>query len=221
MYSLPILSLLSSALGLVSAQSDPFYSVYRPPNQVVFGGKSDSAQSQSASAPSASYTGAPAYDPTVLQAPAPPNPPVPTNQFVQLFNGGVNGLSKPQSGAFFGFSVEMSVATHICWYLFLFSQFICPLVYLAVGKNSSLLQVPFLNLMANIKQRAGWAQVRVGGNTQETAELVQSLPNGTTLAKDLSNTFNPTGTPPLAYTTDLLYLMNNISALTNTHWYLG
>lgn len=75
--------------------------------------------------------------------------------------------------------------------------------------------------MANIKQRAGWVQVRVGGNTQETAELVQSLPNGTILAKDLSNAFNPTGTPPLAYTTDLLYLMSNISALTNTYWYLG
>ncbi|KAN0136518.1 hypothetical protein V8E53_005565 [Lactarius tabidus] len=199
MYSLPILSLLSSTLGLASAQSDPYYSVYRPPNQVVFGGNRGSAPS----APGASYTGLAAYDPTVLQAPTPPNPPVPTNQFVQLFSGGMNGLSKQQTGAFFGFSVEMSVATHI------------------LGKNSSFLQVPFLNLMANIKQRAGWAQVRIGGNTQETAELVQSLPNGTILAKDLSNTFNPTGTPPLAYTTDLLYLMSNISSLTNTHWYLG
>jgi hypothetical protein len=75
--------------------------------------------------------------------------------------------------------------------------------------------------MANIKERAGSVQVRVGGNTQESAELVQSLPNGTTLAKDTSNTFNPTGTPPLAYTPDLLYLMGNISALTNTRWYLG
>lgn len=90
-----------------------------------------------------------------------------------------------------------------------------------VGKNSSLLQVPFLNLMANIKERVGWVQVRVGGNTQESAELVQSLPNGSTLAKDLSNAFNPTGTPPLAYTSDLLYLMDNISSLTNTRWYLG
>ena len=126
MYSLPILSLLSSALGLVSAQSDPYYSVYRPPNQVVFGGKSDSAQSQSASAPSASYTGSAAYDPTVLQAPAPPNPPIPTNQYVQLFSGGANGLSKQQSGAFFGFSIEMSVVTHICWYPSLASLFIFP-----------------------------------------------------------------------------------------------
>ncbi|KAH8977188.1 hypothetical protein EDB86DRAFT_3007728 [Lactarius hatsudake] len=199
MHLLPVLSLLSSAFGLASAQ----YHVYRPNNQVVFGGDDDTTQTQTASAAAASYTGAAAYDPTVLQAPDPPNPPVPTNQVVQLYSGGMNGLSKQQHGAFFGFSVEMSVATHV------------------LGKNSSFVQVPFLNLMANIKQRAGWVQVRIGGNTQESAELVQSLPNGTILAKDLSNTFNPTGTPPLAYTTDLLYLMNNISALTNTHWYLG
>lgn len=75
--------------------------------------------------------------------------------------------------------------------------------------------------MANIKERVGWVQVRVGGNTQESAMLVQSLPNGSTLAKDLLNAFNPTGTPRLAYTSDLLYLMGNISSLTNTRWYLG
>jgi len=75
--------------------------------------------------------------------------------------------------------------------------------------------------MANIKERVGWVQVRVGGNTQESAKLVQSLPNGSILAKDLSNVFNPTGTPPLAYTPDLLYLMSNISSLTNARWYLG
>ena len=75
--------------------------------------------------------------------------------------------------------------------------------------------------MANIKARVGWVQVRVGGNSQESAELVSSLPNGTILAKDMSNAFNPTDTPPLAYTPDLLDLMGNISALTSTRWYLG
>jgi len=75
--------------------------------------------------------------------------------------------------------------------------------------------------MANIKARAGWVQVRIGGNSQESAELVSSLPNGTMLAKDMSNVFNPTDTPPLAYTPDLLVLMSNISALTSTRWYLG
>jgi len=87
--------------------------------------------------------------------------------------------------------------------------------------NSTQLQVPFLNLMANIVARAGWVQVRVGGNSQDTAELVASLPNGTVIAKDLNNTSNPTGTPPIEYTTDLLQMMENISKLTNVYWYLG
>ncbi len=87
--------------------------------------------------------------------------------------------------------------------------------------NSSLLQVPFLNLMANLIERVGWVQVRVGGNSQESAGLVSSLPNGTMFAKDTNSTSGPTNTPPLEYTLDLLYTMGNISKLTNTHWYLG
>jgi hypothetical protein len=134
----------------------------------------------------------------------------------------MNNMSMPLSGAFFGFSIEMSIATHVCMYLSVLHPSSRRRWFVSgVGKNSSLLQIPFLNLMANIKERVGWVQVRVGGNTQESAELVQSLPNGTTLAKDLSNAFNPTGTPPLAYTPDLLYLMGNVSSLTNTRWYLG
>jgi hypothetical protein len=135
----------------------------------------------------------------------------------------MDDLSMPLSGAFFGFSIEMSIATHVRTYWPpVHHPFFPPTLFVSgVGKNSSLLQVPFLNLMANIKERVGWVQVRVGGNTQESAKLVESLPNGSTLAKDLSNTFNPTGTPPLAYTSDLLYLMGNISSLTNARWYLG
>lgn len=100
---------------------------------------------------------------------------------------------------------------------------ISPLIWaiLISAFNSTRLQVPFLNLMANIVARAGWVQVRVGGNSQDTAELVASLPNGTVIAKDVNNTSNPTGTPPLVYTTDLLQMMENISKLTNVHWYLG
>ena len=75
--------------------------------------------------------------------------------------------------------------------------------------------------MANIVERAGWVQVRVGGNSQESAELVASLPNGTVIAKDLGNTSDPGVTPPLKYTTDLLQMMENISGLTNVRWYLG
>jgi hypothetical protein len=45
--------------------------------------------------------------------------------------------------------------------------------------------------MANIKDRAGALHIRVGGNTQETATLVDSLPNGLILSKDNSDTNNP------------------------------
>jgi hypothetical protein len=91
----------------------------------------------------------------------------------------------------------------------------------AVGKNSSLLNVPFLNLMANLVQRGGAAHLRLGGNTQETATLVGSLPDGKILEKDYAGVSNPTATPPLDFTPDVLYMMANISALVNARWYLG
>ncbi|KAI0316521.1 hypothetical protein OF83DRAFT_1060198 [Amylostereum chailletii] len=195
---LPHLLALALALPLLARAQ---WSVYHPKNpQVIFGG---AAESQTATAGAAAYTGAAAYDPTTLVAPAPPNPPINTNFPVQLYTGGMTNLSIPQSGAFVGFSVEMSVATQV------------------LGKNSTVLFVPFLNLMANIVARAGWVQVRVGGNTQESAELKDSLANGTILQKDYANALAHTGTPPLEFTDDLVYMMGNISDLTNTRWYMG
>lgn len=47
----------------------------------------------------------------------------------------------------------------------------------------SFLQVPFLNLLANLADRAGYVPIRLGGNTQEDALLVDSLPNGRFIAK--------------------------------------
>ncbi|KAH9177916.1 hypothetical protein EDB89DRAFT_1292020 [Lactarius sanguifluus] len=186
-----------------AALANAQYSVYQPKNQVIFGGSALN-YTNTAAAAAASYTGAAAYDPTILNPPAVPNPPIPTQVPVQLTSsGGITNLSIPQNGAFFGFSIEMSVSNQV------------------LGKNSSYLQVPFLNLMANIVERVGWVQVRVGGNSQENAELVASIPNGAMLAKDTNNTSGPTSTPPLEFTIDLLYLMANISSLTNTHWFLG
>lgn len=102
MYILPVLSLLVSNVGLASAQ----YTVYQPQQQVIFGGNANNSV-QSLTMASA------AYDPTLLQAPTPPDPPVPTNQFIQLYSGGMDDLSMPLSGAFFGFSIEMSIATRV------------------------------------------------------------------------------------------------------------
>jgi hypothetical protein len=38
--------------------------------------------------------------------------------------------------------------------------------------------------MANLVDRGGSVKVRVGGNTQDTAELVDEIPNGADLWKD-------------------------------------
>ncbi len=45
--------------------------------------------------------------------------------------------------------------------------------------------------MANIQQRAGSVVIRVGGNTQETAVLVDETPGGRILEKDPSKMTNP------------------------------
>ncbi|KAG1744607.1 glycoside hydrolase family 79 protein [Suillus paluster] len=154
-------------------------------------------------AASASYTGAASYDQSTLVAPAPPNPPPPTQFAVELQTGNASGLSIQQEGSFFGFSVEFSVTTQV------------------LGLNSSFLQVPFLNLMANLRQRGGSVKVRVGGNTQETATLVNSTPDGAALEKDYGSSSNPTATPPLVFTSEIIKMMAEISALTNVYWYMG
>ncbi|KAF8529719.1 glycoside hydrolase family 79 protein [Hysterangium stoloniferum] len=144
------------------------------------------------------YTAASAFDPTSLTPPAVPSPPIPTQFPVQLFSGGMANLSLPQTGAFVGFSVELSIADTIF----------------------------FLNLMANIQARAGRSVVRVGGNTQEKAVFFpQGLPGGATLLKTESNPNTPhvvqTDTPTIEVGIDLIFAMANISSLVNTQWYIG
>lgn len=71
--------------------------------------------SSTSTAAAANYTGAAAYDPTVLTP-----PPVPsglTTQFgIQLSSSSaaVQGLSIPQKGSFMGFSIEFTVVNQIC-----------------------------------------------------------------------------------------------------------
>ena len=45
--------------------------------------------------------------------------------------------------------------------------------------------------MSNLQERAGSVMVRVGGNTQEQAQLVPSTPDGRILEKDKAGSFNP------------------------------
>ncbi|KAH8833938.1 glycoside hydrolase family 79 protein [Flagelloscypha sp. PMI_526] len=146
-----------------------------------------------------------AHNTTTLTPPALPDPKPATSYFIQLQTGGTPGVSMTLPSAFLGFSVEMSVANQV------------------LGHNSTLLQVPFLNLMQNIVQRAGAVHVRVGGNTQDFATLIPTLGDGTILYKDKSalQSNNPTATPPMYLAYDFLYVLANISTFTNVHWFLG
>ncbi|KAJ7884870.1 hypothetical protein B0H13DRAFT_2536207 [Mycena leptocephala] len=116
----------------------------------------------SAAAAASAYTGAAAYNPTTLVAPPVPTPAVPSSlcsRLPRLPTLGEKGGSRDGK-----------------------------LTKAAVGKNATHIQVPFLNLMANIQQRAGSVRVRVGGNSQESATLVpaSSIPDGKILQKHLT-----------------------------------
>ncbi|VDC02964.1 unnamed protein product [Peniophora sp. CBMAI 1063] len=195
----------SLVLAALSATIVGAQTVYMPKNPQVFfdGRNADAASTATTSATAAASFTPAAYQTTTLNRPALPNP-MPALTFpAQLYSGGMANMSIPQKGDFMGFSIEMSVATQM------------------LGKNSSNIYVPFLNLLANVVARAGSIQIRVGGNTQENAVLKDSLPNNTILSKDKDNLFNPTGTPPIDYTPDLFYMMGNISNFVNAYWYLG
>jgi hypothetical protein len=90
-----------------------------------------------------------------------------------------------------------------------------------MGKNSSQVAVPFLNVMSNLYQRGGPVFIRVGEKTQGSSKLVDFIPDGRILIKDYNKITNPTGTPPLDYTIDLFYLMVKISTLVDISWYMG
>lgn len=110
-----------AALAAISyaaaAAAPPQFTVYHPhdPN-VIVGATTTTSVTAPSTTPgaAASYTGAAAYDPTTLKAPAPPNPPITTSFPIQLGLGG--SLSIPLNGAFMGFSIEMSIAQQISAY---------------------------------------------------------------------------------------------------------
>ncbi|KAI0742962.1 hypothetical protein C8Q80DRAFT_945246 [Daedaleopsis nitida] len=75
-----------------------------------------------------------------------------------------------------------------------------------------------MSILADI---AGSVHIRVGGNTQETAFVVDSLPDGAMIEKDKEDASNPTSTPVLALTNEFFYMLANVSSLVNIQWYLG
>lgn len=66
-----------------------------------------------------------------------------------------------------------------------------------MGINATYIQVPFLNLIQLIVERAGRFHIRVGGNTQETARLTDSLADHKMVEKqgiDPNNPVSPSAT---------------------------
>ena len=110
-------------------------------------------------------------------------------------------------------------------------------------RRRRVIQVPFLNLLSIITQRAGQVNIRIGGNTQDYATVVDFLDGGDTISKNNGDTSNPvstaelgemceqcssnfffsvqTDTPPLFITPDFIGTFANVSSLVNAKWYLG
>jgi hypothetical protein len=94
--------------------ADSAFEIYQPKNQVIYGGTALHLTAVSTAAAS-NFTNAAAYDQTVLNPPAVPNPAIPTSVPVQLQSSGVtSNVSIPVNGGFFGISIEMSVANQVC-----------------------------------------------------------------------------------------------------------
>lgn len=165
--------------------------------QVTFG----TGTATSAVQPLVSY---PAHnDQAFAQPPAPPTT-TPGAFVVQLQSAPLPNLSKPVQGNHMGLSVELSIADQV------------------VGQNGSVINPTFLNVLENIRVRNNEVKVRVGGNTQEKAVFFPNgLPGGQTITKDRSNVHGPTNTPTIDVGIDLIYALANISALTETYWFLG
>ncbi|OCH92577.1 hypothetical protein OBBRIDRAFT_886183 [Obba rivulosa] len=153
----------------------------------------------------ATFGGPAAFNPIILAPPPPPLPSaVPTDVLLQLPNNASQAkeltLSTAHTGPFLGFSIEMSVVNQI------------------IGINSTYLQVPFLNLMSLVAERAGGVHVRVGGNTQENATFI---PNGPDAIEKKAVPGSLTNTPDVFWSPELLYMLSNVSSLVDVQWYLG
>ncbi|KAM5530653.1 hypothetical protein V8D89_015674 [Ganoderma adspersum] len=200
--SLFLLSLAALSTRLPHASA---VTVYNQDGATVVSAAATETGAASATATASWLSSLAAYNNVTLTPPALPSPMPSTAFSISVMNSAqdVNGLGIQQAGDFFGFSIEMSVVTQV------------------IGKNASYVQVPLLNLLATVADRAGRVRVRVGGNTQETATLVDSLPNNTMIAKDKTDATNPTDTPVLDFTAEMIYLLANVSSLVNVKWYLG
>ncbi|KAG8947618.1 hypothetical protein FRC04_010552 [Tulasnella sp. 424] len=164
--------------------------------------------SSSTSAVFTQPTGNSAYSPLILVAPNPPGG-LQKDVPIVLQTTTPAGVSIGQKGSFLGFSVELSVADAV------------------LGYNSTVLNPPFLNYLANIKERAGHGPtVRVGGNSQDESAMfpttfTDAFGHQRMIQKWRVDNGNPTETPNINFAIDLFYTMGNISALVDADWYFG
>ena len=136
--------------------------------------------------------------------PAAPNP-LPALDFaVQLDYSGNPVAGIPVPGSFLGISIEMSLSEAV------------------IGRNASWLRPQFLNLMSTLKERGGPPVLRVGGNSQEKAYLVEDIGNGAhSTERQLFGPRTPTNTPTLLFTKAIFEAMRAVSDILDIHWYLG
>ncbi|KZV93376.1 hypothetical protein EXIGLDRAFT_768147 [Exidia glandulosa HHB12029] len=145
-----------------------------------------------------------AYDPATLDPPPLPSP-APLTTFPINLQKNPSGLSIPHTGNFLGLSIELSLASAV------------------MGPNGDLIWPQFLNLMSTLKSRGGPPMIRVGGNTQEKAVLLDSgaLPNNLTLVKSQHGPTGVTLTPTVHFTMDIMYNLANITQLLDVKWWMG
>ncbi|KZV95698.1 hypothetical protein EXIGLDRAFT_834178 [Exidia glandulosa HHB12029] len=149
------------------------------------------------------YRGWQAYDPTPLQDPPLPATPPPLDFTITPDTSGNPQAGLPVKGSFLGISIEMSLAEAV------------------IGPNASYLRPQFLNLMSTVAERGGPPVLRCGGNTQEKAQLVESLPGGNVLQKIAIGPTGYTNTPTLMYTLDIIKAIRATSDLLGIQWFLG
>lgn len=157
--------------------------------------------------PDGQYTGLPAFDPVQQTAPAPPAATA-APITITLPTGNVPGLNAKQHRPdYVGISLEMSVSDRV------------------MGRNGTFLNPIFLNHLQNLRARSGNVAIRVGGNSQEQATIIPAW--APLVGPTINKTANPvqvpgfTSSPLLTVSEDLLYAMNNISALVGAEWYFG
>ncbi|KAH7099820.1 hypothetical protein BKA62DRAFT_620958 [Auriculariales sp. MPI-PUGE-AT-0066] len=161
---------------------------------------------------SAQYVGYQAYDPTQLEVPPLPATAPPLAFEVALDYGGSPTAGPETPGSFLGVSIEMVLVEDI------------------VGPSKDKVHPEFLNFMAGLKARGGSPVLRLGGNSQEKAELVASLDgvgtpdtiafegDGQSVKKLINPGFN---TLTMVYTADIVDAMRAASDALDIHWYIG